>query len=137
MEEPVMAMDFGSYFSRYADRYMAGDVNAIADMYEAPFLAVRGGAAFHLADRAAVVDHLATLMAAYRSAGAAAANIVDVEVLTQGDGAALATVRWDVRSASGELVRDFRTSYQFAGPEPWRIVSYVNHDTVKAQPAPR
>jgi hypothetical protein len=51
----------------------------------------------------------------------------------KGDSAALATVRWNVRSATGDLIRDFRTSYQLVGPEPWRIVSYVNHDTVRTE----
>jgi hypothetical protein len=127
--------DFSSFFAHYADRYMAGDADAVADLYLAPFLAVRGGRPIHLGDRAAIVDHLAGLMATYRSAGAAAADIMAIDVLAQGDSAALATVRWNVRSAEGVLVRDFRTSYQVVGPEPWRIVSYVNHDTVRPIPA--
>jgi hypothetical protein len=110
---------------------MAADTMAVADMCDAPFLAVRGGSAIHLADREAVADHLAGLMDSYRQAGAATADIAELDVLAQGDSAALATVRWNVRTAAGELIRDFRTSYQLVGPEPWRIVSYVNHDTVR------
>jgi len=128
-----MAENLSAYFARYAERYMAGDAEAIADMYQAPFLAVRGGSPIHLADRAAVVGHLAELMAAYRADGAAAAEIASIDVLAQGDSAAVATVRWNVRSAAGEMIREFRTSYQLVGPDPWRIVSYVNHDTVRPQ----
>jgi hypothetical protein len=65
------------------------------------------GAPIHLGDRQALLDHLAGLMAAYRNAGAAAADVVALDVLEQGDGAALATVRWVVRSADGAVVRDF------------------------------
>jgi len=130
-----VSADFGSFFAHYADRYMASDADAVADLCTAPFLAVRGGQPIHLGDRAAVVDHLTGLMTAYRSAGAAAADILEIDVLTQGDSAALATVRWNVRSLSGDLIRDFRTSYQLVGPEPWRIVSYVNHDTVRPEHA--
>ena len=126
-----MSAEIAALLAQYADRYMAGDANAVADLYEAPFLAVRGGAPIHLADRPAVVEHLSGLMAAYRNAGAAAADIAGIDVLSQGDSAALATVRWHVRSATGELLRDFRTSYQLVGPDPWRILSYVNHDTVR------
>lgn len=39
-----------------------------------------------------------------------------------------------VRSSDGALIRDLRTSYQLAGPDPWRIVSYVNHDVVTDRP---
>lgn len=126
-----MALDLDALFRRYAERYMAGDVAAVAEMYDAPFLAVRSGSPIHLPDRAAVEEHLAGLMAAYQAAGATAAEIAEIDVLAQGDSALLATVRWNVRGADGGLVRDFRTSYELVGPEPWRIVSYVNHDTVR------
>jgi hypothetical protein len=126
--------DLASFFEHYADRYMAGDADAVADLCEVPFLAVRSGAPIHLADRAAMVDHLAGLMAAYRKAGAAAAEVIELDILDQGDRAALATVRWRVRSAEGAVIRDFRTSYQLIGPDPWRIHAYVNHDTVRPRP---
>jgi hypothetical protein len=130
-----VSSDIDSLFGEYAERYMAADAEGVADLYEAPFLAVRSGAAIHLADRAAVVDHLAGLMAAYRNAGAAVADPVQIDVLAQGDSAVLATVRWEVRSASGDVIRDFRTSYQMIGPEPWRILAYVNHDLVRSDEA--
>jgi len=68
-------------------------------------------------------------MTAYRSAGAAVAEIVDLDPLPQGDRAALVTVHWNVRAADGAMIRDFRTSYQLVA-EPWRLLGYVNHDTV-------
>lgn len=123
-----MSADIAAFFRQYAMRYMAGEAEAVSEMCEAPFLAVRGGEPIHLADSAALRSHLAGLMEAYRNAGAAAADIIDLDVLRQGDGAALVTVHWNVRSATGDLIRDFRTSYQLAGPDPWRILSYVNHD---------
>ena len=127
----MASADLVPFFERYAALYMAGDAEAVADLYRAPFLAVRNGEAIHLPDRAAVVDHLAGLMAAYRNAGAAAADVVSVDVLDQGDSAAVATVHWHVGAADGTTVRDFRTSYQLLGPDPWRILGYVNHDTVR------
>lgn len=36
-----MSIEIQELFERYAERYMAGDVEAVADMYTAPFLAVR------------------------------------------------------------------------------------------------
>ena len=132
-----MSHEFASFFERYAERYMAGDAPAVADLCQVPFLAVRNGVPIHLGDREALVDHFAPLMAAYRKAGAAAADVVALDVLEQGDSAALATVRWVVRSADGALVRDFRTSYQMLGPDPWAIHAYLNHDTVRpVGPAP-
>lgn len=70
-------------------------------------------------------------MAAYQSAGAASATIVEIDVLEQGGGAALATVHWRVVAKDGTVVRDFRTSYQLVAADPWRILSYVNHDQVE------
>lgn len=124
-------MDLSAFFDRYAERYMASDAEAVADMCDAPFMAVRSGTPIHLADRAAVVEHLSGLMAAYRQAGAAKAEIAGIEVLGQGNRAQAGTVHWHVRSADGGMIRDFRTTYQLVGPDPWRIVSYVNHDLVE------
>jgi hypothetical protein len=136
MEGP-MSRELASFFERYAERYMAGDAAAVADLCQVPFLAVRNGAPIHLGDREAVLDHFAGLMAAYQNAGAAAADVVALDVLEQGDSAALATVRWVVRSADGAVVRDFQTSYQLLGPDPWTIHAYVNHDTVRpVEPVP-
>lgn len=126
-----MSSEIRELFERYADRYMAGDAEAVADMCTAPFLAVRNGAPIYLADRPSVVEHLAGLMAAYAQLGAAVAQITDIDQLAQGDSATLVTVHWNVRSASGETIRDFRTSYQLVG-RPSRIASYVNHDVVGA-----
>ena len=132
-----MSHEFASLFEHYAERYMAGDAPAVADLCQVPFLAVRNGVPIHLGDRESLVDHFAGLTAAYRKAGAAAADVVALDVLEQGDSAALATVRWVVRSADGALVRDFRTSYQMLGPDPWTIHAYLNHDTARpVGPAP-
>jgi len=109
---------------------MAGDAEAVADMCEVPFLAVRSGMPYHLLDRVALVGHLANNMTAYQSAGAASADFVGIDILQQGTEAALATVHWHVRAPDGTLVRDLRTSYQLVAADPWRILSYVNHDRV-------
>ena len=58
------------FFETYAERYMASGVDAIAAVYEAPFLAVRENRPIHLLDCEAVREHLAGLLEAYRNAGA-------------------------------------------------------------------
>jgi len=121
--------DFESFFSRYAERYMASDVDAVAAMYEAPLLAVREGRVIHLADETALREHLAGLMDAYSRAGAARADIAALHVDQLGSHAANATVSWQVLGADGELVRDFRTTYfVFRTDGAWRIRTYTNHD---------
>ena len=122
-----MSEQITSLIERYAASYMAGDAEAIAAMCEDPFLAVRNGAAIHLADRGAIVAHFAANMAAYRAAGAASAEPLEIVVLEQGEVAVLATVSWVVRGSDGTPIRRFRTSYQLAG-DPLRILAYVNHD---------
>ena len=72
--------EFDQFFEHYSMRYMASDADAIAAMYEAPFLAVREGRAIHLADAQAVRDHLAELMTAYRNAGATEAAMAGLDV---------------------------------------------------------
>lgn len=120
--------ELDSFFSHYAERYMASDVDAISAVYEAPLLAVREGRAMHLADRAAVDDHLFELMTAYRNAGAARADIAELDVLSLGESGAMVTVRWNVQDATGALLRDFHTTYHLLRDEgTWRILSYTNH----------
>lgn len=118
------------FFETYAERYMASDADAIAAMYEVPFLAVREGRAIHLGDREAVREHLVALMEAYRNAGATSATIADLQVAQLDTTSALATVRWNALANDGALLRDFTTSYQMLREEPrgWRILSYTYHD---------
>lgn len=132
MSPDTRRADVLAFFQRYAALYMAGNAEAVADIYAAPFLAVRSGKAIHLYDRDAVVEHLSGLMTAYRNSGAASADVDSLDVLEQGDNALLATVHWVIRTADRGVVRDFHTSYQLVGRNPWQILSYVNHDTAVA-----
>ncbi|MGH2747200.1 MAG: DUF6841 family protein [Actinomycetota bacterium] len=121
--------DIASFFTQYAERYMASDVDAISALYEAPLLAVREGRAIHLPDRTAVRGHLAELMEAYQSAGAARADIAEIDVVPLGKSGAMATVRWHVFNEAGTLLRDFRSTYHLLrADQAWRILSYTNHD---------
>jgi hypothetical protein len=122
--------DVHDFFAHYAERYMASDVDAISAVYEAPLLAVREGRAIHLADRTAVHDHLAGLMEAYQKAGAARADIAEIDAADLGRSNVNVTVRWHVLDAAGSLVRDFRTTYHLLRRDQgdWRILSYTNHD---------
>ena len=121
--------DLDTFFARYAERYMASDVDGISAVYEAPLLAVRDGRAIHLADRDAVREHLSELMAAYAASGAARADIAGLAVSDLGKSSALATVHWQVVYGDGVLLKDFRTTYQLLGADgSWRILSYTNHD---------
>ena len=121
--------ELDSFFARYAERYMASDVDAISALYEAPLLALREGKAIHLADRAAVDEHLTELMAAYAASGATRADIARLDVTDMGKSSAFATVHWHVRGADGALLKDFRTTYQLLSLDgSWRILSYTNHD---------
>jgi ketosteroid isomerase-like protein len=117
------------FFETYTERYMASDVDAIAAVYEAPFLAVRDNRPIHLLDREAVREHLAGLMEAYRNAGAKSATIADLQVTQLDDASAIATVRWNALSEDRALLRDFTVSYQLLRQDPdgWRILSYTYH----------
>jgi len=118
------------FFEAYAERYMASDAEAVAAMYEVPFLAVREGRTIHLGDREAVRLHLAGLMEAYRNAGATSATIAELRVTHLDRTSAITTVRWNALSADGALVRDFATTYQMLRDDggEWRILSYTYHD---------
>lgn len=121
--------DIDAFFSYYAERYMASDVDAVSVLYEAPMLAIREGRAIHLADRTALREHLAEVMAAYARSGAARADIAALDVVPLGKSSAFATVQWHVRAADDALLKDFKTTYHLLRTDgAWRIVSYTNHD---------
>ncbi len=117
------------FFGEYAERYMTFDAEAIAAVYEVPFLAVREGRPIHLGDHAAVLEHLTVLMDAYREAGAARATIADLHVHRLDATSVVATVRWNALSDNGAILRDFTTSYHLLRQErgDWRVLSYTYH----------
>jgi Domain of unknown function (DUF4440) len=127
-----MTGEIDNLFRRYGDLFLAGDAEAIADMWHAPFTAIRGGTPVHLADRAEAIAHVTALMDGFRASGAIVADIGRIDVRSQGDSATLATVHWTLKAATGKTLREFKTTYQLVGPDPWLIVSYVNHDTVRS-----
>ena len=119
-----------AFFDQYAERYMASDVDAISAVYEAALLAVREGRVIHLPDRRAVRAHLTELMAAYEQAGAARADVAELDVVPVGASSAMATVRWRVADTAGTLLRDFSSTYHLIRVDgAWRILSYTNHDS--------
>ena len=117
------------FLEKYAERFVAYDADAVAAMYEVPFLAVREGRSIHLGDHAAVLEHLAALMDAFRQAGVAQVIIADLHVNRLDRMSAIATVRWNALSDVGELLRDFTASYQLLREDRggWRVLSYIYH----------
>ena len=112
----------------YARRYSAQDADGVAELCEAPFLAIRGGVAIHMPDRDAVRQHFASMMSAYRGQGATEWVPVEIEPHPIGDVASFATVRWKARDERGATLRDTRTTYHLLdGDGGWRFLSYTNH----------
>jgi SnoaL-like protein len=122
-------IDIESFFTHYAERYMASDVEAISALCEAPLLAVRDGRSIHLSDRTAVRQHFTEVMAAYARSGAERADLAELRVMPLGRSSAAATVRWHVRTSGGDLLKDFQTTYHLLLVDgEWRVLAYTNHD---------
>ena len=112
----------------YTRRYVDQDIDGVTELCLVPFLAVREGRAIHLADRSAVHDHFATVIAAYQAAGFAGFSAVDIDIHPLGEQAALATVRWNALDGGGAVVRDTKTTYHLLDTDAgWRFLSYTNH----------
>jgi hypothetical protein len=113
----------------YGARYAAGDADGIADLCEAPLVAVRDGEVVHLPDRAAVVAHFQGLIDGYRGSGAASFGLDSVRVQPLGERSCVTTAAWRVLDTDGQLLRERVTSYHLvAGEAGWRVLSYINHD---------
>lgn len=126
MPSPTTAV--ASLVHTYADRYSAQDAEGVTELCEAPFLAIRGGEAIHLADREAVRAHFASLMTAYREQGVATWTAIEIDPQPIGEFSAFATVRWNATDDHGQVLRDTRTTYHLLrGEGGWRFLSYTNH----------
>jgi hypothetical protein len=123
-----MTVTINSLIHEYARRYSAREVDGVTELCLWPFVAIREGAAIHLADRDAVRDHFTTMIDAYRDAGYASFAAVAIDTRQLGGRAAFATVRWHALGTDGEVARDTQTTYHLlATPDGWRILSYTNH----------
>ena len=85
-------------------------------------------------DRAAVRDHFADVIIAYRvTTGVVGWTPVEIDARQLGEHSVFATLHWNARSTRdfGERWSDGRqrrTSYQLlATPDGWRFLSYTNH----------
>jgi SnoaL-like domain len=124
-----MAGSILSTFEEYTRRYSARDVEGVTDLCLWPFLAIRRGQAIHMPDRAAVRDHFAEAITAYRiTTGVVEWTPVEIDARALGEHSVFATLHWNAHDADGELVRDTRTSYHLLEtPDGWRFLSYTNH----------
>jgi hypothetical protein len=112
----------------YIRRYSERDVEGVTDLCLWPFLAVRKGEAIHLPDRAAVRDHFAGTIVAYRVMGVVAWKQVEIDARRLGEHSFFATVHWNAVADDGEVLRDTWTSYQLLDTsDGWRFLSYTNH----------
>jgi hypothetical protein len=118
-----------STFDEYNRLYSDRDVEGVTNLCLWPFLAVRRGEAIHMPDRAAVRDHFANAIIAYRvTSGVVAWTPVEIDARQLGERSVFATVHWNAVNADSQVVRDTWTSYQLlATPDGWRFLSYTNH----------
>ena len=123
-----MSESIDAFIHEYTRRYVAHDVDAVVDLCEVPFLAVREGKPIHMADREAVYDHFAFVIDAYANAGYSSFAPVEIDTHELGERSAFTTVRWHAFDAEGNVARDSRTTYQLLSTESgWRFLSYTNH----------
>lgn len=112
------------YTRRYSDR----DVEGVTDLCLWPFIAIRRGEAIHLPDRAAVRDHFASAIGAYKLIGVAMWNRVELDIRELGPHSVFATVHWNAVDAQDQVIRDTWTSYQLlTTPKGLRFLAYTNH----------
>jgi SnoaL-like domain len=118
-----------STLEEYTRRYSARDVEGVTDLCLWPFLAIRKGQAIHMPDRAAVRDHFAEAIIAYRiTTGVVEWTPVEIDARQLGEHSVFATLHWNAFDANGEVVRNTRTSYHLLEtPDGWRFLSYTNH----------
>jgi hypothetical protein len=118
-----------STFDEYTRLYSDRDVEGVTNLCLWPFLAIRRGEAIHMPDRAAVRDHFANAIIAYRvTRDVVAWKPVEIDARQLGERSVFATVHWNAVDADGQVVRDTWTSYHLlATPDGWRFLSYTNH----------
>ena len=77
---------------------------------------------------AAVRDHFAGAIVAYRVIGVVAWTQVEIDARQLGEYSAFATVHWNAVAADREVLRDTWTSYHLLDtPNGWLFLSYTNH----------
>jgi hypothetical protein len=76
-----------------------------------------------------VRGHFESLMEVYRTARAAGADLVSLDVLELGERSLFVTIDWHALADDGSPLLDFVTSYHLLSDgDSWRILSYTNHD---------
>ena len=117
-----------SVLDEYHRCYVGRDVEGVTDLCLWPFVAIRKGKAIHLPDRAAVRDHFAAAMSAYRVTGFTKWTRIEQDLQELGEHSVYLTVNWVAEHTNAELRRNTWTSYQLLNtPEGWRFLSYTNH----------
>ena len=123
-----MQATLDAFMDEYIRRYSERDVDGVAELCLAPFLAIREGVPIRMPDRDAVRDHFAAMIDAYRGGGVAVWKRIENAVRELGEHSVFTTVRWNALDVEGQVLRDTRTTYHLLSTsDGWRILSYTNH----------
>jgi hypothetical protein len=116
------------FMDEYIRRYSGRDVEGVAELCHAPFLAIREGVPIHMADRDAVRDHYGAMIDAYRGVGVGTWRRIESDTRRLGEHSVFTSVRWNALDADGNVLRDTWTTYHLlATSDGWRLLSYTNH----------
>ena len=118
-----MTTEIRQFFERYRDAFNELDGEAVARLYDVPSGLVTGERYTHWSEFESVRKNMIELCKLYRENGYVSATFEPGAFLAQGDGFAIADLRWRIERAEGQEPWCFHTTYNLCRkPEGWRVL---------------
>ena len=118
-----------AFFRRYGRAFEAHDAAAVAAFYVVPCLFVRDGETEAIATADGVAASVRALLDLHRAWDVARARPVEVVVLEETAGHAIARVQWRLGRARSRMTWEFATTYTLVpSGDDWLIATAVTHD---------
>jgi ketosteroid isomerase-like protein len=124
-----LTVQFDSFYKAYADAFHARSGSQIADFYCAPCIAIRSGGSTHwFQSRPQIEEFFQRVADTYYEEGLRRSEAKNLEVVSIGERALLATMDWVFYRGDGTLLKQWRQSYNLVRKDNrWQIVLSTFH----------
>ena len=124
-----MTEEIRRFFEQYTKAFDSIDGTRIAALYHIPTVTMRGDGSIHcLQSREELARFFQSVAETYSREGYRSGSFKNLQVIPIGGRSALATLQWELRREDGNVIREWRQSYNVVRtPGGWRILVSTFH----------
>lgn len=122
-------MDAEQFFAEYGRVFDTWDMEAFSKMFCEPFVSVRpDGTVASMPTNKVAQEFFETVLEVWKKEGYKTFGMRDFDVTPIGTNSALVTLTWELLDSAGDMIRDWRQSYNLLNTsDGWKVITSTFH----------